>query len=129
MKIICIINIIYKLYIYIKMEDIPESIILSTKSNNMKFIKNFILTYQFPKNNTKFYKNYNTNGLQTIYSIYKLENELKENELTLIKSFLSISSDDSSIHFLDNSINITLKIYGLDNYDIHNIKMNLFEVV
>ena len=119
------------------MEDIPKSIILSTISNNMKFIKYFILTYQFPKNNTTFYKNYNTNGLQTIYSIYKLENELqdelkdelKENKLTLIKSFLSISSDDSSIHFLDNSINITLKFYGLDNYDIHNIKMNMFEII
>ena len=107
------------------MEDIPNSIILKTKNDNMIFTKNFILTYQFSKQDTKFYKNYNTNGPQTIYSIYKLIND---NELILIKSFLSISSDDSSLHFLDNNINITLRQNDFDLYDIHIIKKNMFKI-
>ena len=115
---------------YVSPTDVPlkdvTPIIFNEVTKDMISVKELIFVVQTPSSGYAFIPNYVSAGPQTHYAIYKI---IEDNKLKLIHQALLIVYDGCSAYLIDKNIDIILKKYGLNNYDIENIKKNKYKFI
>jgi len=111
-----------KILIIEKIYEKSDPIILTNILNDMIFIKNVILVYQYPPSEKLFVPSYISADYQTHYAIYKLV----DNKLTLCFQKLQVIFEGLVSYYIDRDIRNKLFELGLNKTDINKIMNNKY---